>query len=154
MRCKQLFLALLLPGCTGGDGAPGIGEGTAVAEAVSQIAPQDSVDYATPIVLLVSPGSEAIDSLKDALGEDFYVVADDAMWYRASALELLDSLNLSYAVTHARSATFLVQGQPRHVSWSDVTFAWFAVVYDGRTEPTISAFVDLHDVLIPKQPDP
>ncbi|MBI4500442.1 MAG: hypothetical protein HY700_04705 [Gemmatimonadetes bacterium] len=42
-----------------------------------------------------------------------------------------------------------VGGKPQRVSWRDEELTWFSVVYDGKTEPKISADVDLRSVLPP-----
>ena len=99
--------------------------------------------YSTPIVLLVAPDSAEIAAMHAELGDDFYVVADDAMWYRASAYTLLDSLRIPYADVAKAEALFLVNGARRQFSWRDSELAWFAVVYDGAHEPEIVADVDL-----------
>lgn len=77
------------------------------------------------------------------LGDDFYIVADDAMWYRASAYTLLDSLRIPYAEVAKGEAIFLVDGARRQFSWRNSELAWFAVVYDGASEPEIAPDGDL-----------
>ena len=89
------------------------------------------------------------------LGDDFYIVADDAMWYRASAYSLLDSLRIPYAeVVMKGEAIFLVDGARRQFSWRGSELAWFAVVYDGGSEPEIVADVDLSSIAgrLPRAP--
>lgn len=117
-------------------------------EAPAPAAARPDVDYAEPIVLLADPDSLAIEQMKQRMGDDFYVVADDAMWYRALALELLDSLQMPYADAPRDSASFLVDGKPALVRWADMEMAWFAIVYDGVHAPTITADADLRSVLI------
>ena len=51
------------------------------------------------IVLFVSPDSVEIDSMKQEMGDDFYIVADDAMYYRSHAYELLDLNEIEYKLT-------------------------------------------------------
>lgn len=106
-------------------------------------------DYDTPVVLFVSPDSQELSDLQERHGEDFFVVADDAMWYRALALELVDSLELAHADTEADSARFIVNGQTEQVTWIERGPGWFAVVYDGRNRPSIVADVDIRRVLVP-----
>lgn len=107
----------------------------------------DPPTYSTPIVLFVSPDSLELQSLRQRLGDDFYVVADDAMWYRAGAYEALDSLGIEYAAAIGRAGRFLVQGRPTLVSWDSASPGWFTLVYDGRTEPRITYDVDLPSLL-------
>lgn len=104
-------------------------------------------DYSDPVVLLVSPDSGEIRRLHQELGDDFYVTTDDAMWYRAEAFALLDSLRIPHAEVGRGVARFLVDGQPKLVSWAEVPQPWFAVVYDGNAVPRLSADVDLGVVM-------
>ncbi len=102
-------------------------------------------DYSKPIVLFVSPDSQEVRRLHQELGDDFYIVADDAMWYRAAAYQLLDSLRIPHAEVGRGAARFLVEGRPRLVNWERVERTWFGLVYDGRTEPRIFSDIDIHD---------
>ena len=104
-------------------------------------------EYSAPIVLFVSPDSAEIDRLQRAMGEDFFVVADDAMWYRAAAYEFLDSLGITHAEVRRGSARFLIDGRPRDVGWEDVDRDWFLVVYDGRAAPAIASDVDIREAV-------
>lgn len=118
-------------------------------------APAEEVEaYSTPIVLLVAPDSAEIAAMHAELGDDFYIVADDAMWYRASAYTLLDSLRIPYAEVKKGEAIFLVDGARRQFSWRGSELAWFAVVYDGVSEPEIIADVDLGSIAgrLPRAP--
>ena len=110
--------------------------------------------YSTPIVLLVAPDSAEIAAMQAELGDDFYIVADDAMWYRASAYTLLDSLRIPYTEVEKGDAIFLVDGTRRQFSWRDSELGWFAVVYDGVSEPEIVADVDLGSIAgrLPRAP--
>ena len=151
MRKLRWVVPLLMAGCVGSGDAPAGEEIATSAGAASgeQPAARDTASYNVPIVLLVSPDSQEIERLKQQLGEDFYTVADDAMWYRASAYELLDSLQIPYAEVRRGAARFLVDGRSTQVSWQDVELTWFSVVYDGKKEPRFTADVDLRDVLLP-----
>jgi hypothetical protein len=107
----------------------------------------DEADFSAPIVLFVSPDSAEIDRLQRTRGEDFYVAADDAMWYRAAAYEFLDSVGIPHVEARRDSARFLVDGRPRVVAWDDVDRTWFAIVYDGRGAPAIAADVDIREAV-------
>jgi hypothetical protein len=130
-RWVTAVLILALIGCTGAGGRTAVGS--------------PPVDFSTPIVLFVSPDSIELQRLQQELGTDFYVVADDAMWYRASAYEMLDSLGIAHAAAPPGSARFLVGGQPAVVSWDSVAPGWFTLVYDGETEPRITYDIDIPD---------
>ena len=103
--------------------------------------------YSTPIVLFVGPDSHEVRRLHQRLGDDFHVVADDAMWYRAAAYELLDSLRIPHAEAARGDARFRVRGKLRPFSWEREEGAWFLVLYDGVTQPRISSDIDLRENL-------
>lgn len=109
-------------------------------------------DYSEPIVLFVSPDSAEIHRLQQRLGDDFYVVADDAMWYRAAAIELLDSLDIPYAEVGRGAAHFRVGGMPKRINWEDTDRAWFNIVYDGNSEPVLSADIDIAEAVAKLRP--
>ena len=100
--------------------------------------------YSAPVVLFVLPDSGEVQRLRQELGgDDFYVTADDAMWYQAAARTLVDSLRISHADVGRGEARFLVRGRSSPFSWKDVDRTWFLVVYDGRTKPVVVSAIDL-----------
>ena len=104
-------------------------------------------DYSAPIVLFVSPDSQEVERVRQRLGDDFHAVADDAMWYRAAAYELLDSLRIPHTEVGRGEARFRVRGKPTPFSWERVEGAWFLVLYDGVDPPRIASDVDLREEL-------
>jgi hypothetical protein len=127
---RSCFSILLLSACA----APGAG-----ARASGEVP-----YFSAPVVLVISPDAEERASLEQRLGEDFYVVADDAMWYRANAYQLLDSLGIPTVEARRGEAEFQVEGSRRLFRWSDFEGRWFLVLYDGVNEPRITYDVDLH----------
>lgn len=53
-----------------------------------------AITITKPVVLLVNPTLEQIDSLEKEFGEDFYTIADDAAYYMSNANSLIDSLQI------------------------------------------------------------
>jgi hypothetical protein len=104
-------------------------------------------NYSTPIVLLISPDSAELENLHERLGADFYTVADDAMWYRAAAYDLLEREKIDHEERTRGEASFLVDGEVETFSWQNVDMDWFLVLYDGATRPTISADIDFPDLI-------
>ena len=43
-------------------------------------------------VIIISPDSTEIENMKTSLGDDFYTIADDVMFYRSQLYEVMDSL--------------------------------------------------------------
>ncbi|HEU4556327.1 MAG TPA: hypothetical protein VFS20_00715 [Longimicrobium sp.] len=102
--------------------------------------------WASPVVLFVQPDSGEVRRLREQLGDDdFYVTADDAMWYQAAARGLLDRLGIAHAAVRRGEARFMVNGRSTPFSWRDADRTWFLVVYDGRSQPSIAASIDVRD---------
>ncbi|MEZ4702290.1 MAG: hypothetical protein R2834_18290 [Rhodothermales bacterium] len=103
---------------------------------------------AEKIVLFIEPDSSGIERLKREMGEEaFYVAADDAMWYRAEAVQLLDSLHIAHRSVYRQDLRFMVDGMPRTYDWASIEAAWYVVLYDGRREPVLSSSIDLRNDL-------
>lgn len=102
--------------------------------------------YSSPVVLFVQPDSAEVARLHHGLGDEaFYTTADDAMWYQAEALALLDSLGVAHQDVRRGEARFVVGGKSRPFSWKDVDRTWFLVVYDGTSEPVIASPIDVRE---------
>jgi len=59
-----------------------------------------------PVAVFIMPSDKKLDAMKKEYGDDFYTVADDAMFYQAKAMEFLDSLHFSYCFTEQEGHTF------------------------------------------------
>lgn len=102
--------------------------------------------YSTPVVLFVQPDSAEVARLHRELGDNaFYATADDAMWYQAQAMALLDSLGVAHTDVRRGEGRFVVRGKLRPFAWNDVDLCWFLVLYDGGSEPVIASPVDLRE---------
>jgi len=102
--------------------------------------------YSAPVVLFVQPDSAEAARMHREMGDEaFYATADDAMWYQAQAVALLDSLGVAHADVRRGEARFVVRGKPRPFAWRDVGRSWFLVVYDGASEPVIASAIDLRE---------
>jgi len=100
------------------------------------------------ILIFVSPDSLEVAALARRLGDDdFFVAADDAMWYRAAARELADSLGIPAVESHRGTALFRVDGAPVSFDWRGIDRTWFVIIYDGVSAPRIAADVDFADQL-------
>lgn len=102
----------------------------------------------TDLVVFVSPDSTGLERLKEKHGEEnFYVIADDEMYYRAAAYDLLDSLGLAYSFVERRTLRFEVKGEAREYTWSHVEESWFVVIYRSGQEPRVTHSIDLSEAL-------
>ncbi|MFL5539871.1 MAG: hypothetical protein ACJ8J0_12805 [Longimicrobiaceae bacterium] len=102
-------------------------------------------EYTRPIVLVVRPDSAQLAQLRRRLGDEaFYVTADDASFYQARAFEVLDSLRVPCEAVAAARIRFRVGGVMKEYTWGGPDAAWwFVLLYDGESEPRISAGADL-----------
>lgn len=108
---------------------------------------QDTV-YREQIVVFVWPDSLELNRLKLQMGaQDFYVAADDENWYRAQAFNLLDSLGIESTTVDHKKLRFRVADQIKEYDWSNYPAAWFVVLYDGRSEPTLTHSIDLPNAI-------
>jgi hypothetical protein len=112
-------------------------------------------EHSRPIVLIVQPDSAELARLRRRLGDEaFAITADDAMWYQAQALELLDSLHVPHETVSRGPIRFLVRGEMKEYTWGDSDGTWFALIYDGVSEPKVSSGVDLAEEVRRLRPAP
>ena len=109
-------------------------------DTTSATIPRDSV-ITQPVILYVEATDSAIDAQRSEVSaDDFAVIADDLMFYRATAIEYLDSLPRPYTrVNGRRPLTFRVAGRPRTYDLRDVELLDFIVVYETDREPRVIA---------------
>lgn len=113
-----------------------------------------AADYSTPIVLFVGPDSAELEGLRHELDDDFAEISGEGEAYRAAARRLVDSLGIAHAEVPRGEATFRVGGHVRRFVWRDAVPIWFAVVYDGASEPRITADMELRANLGRLHPSP
>ena len=88
-----------------------------------------------PCAIVISPTDTKIDSLKKANGDDFYVVADDNLFYIGLARQLLDSLKTK---TIDKEATGLLTFKQQNGAYTTIdlsAFYWGIILFNGRDEP-------------------
>lgn len=109
--------------------------------------PEMEADYTSPVVLFVSADEAEVERVKGELGEDFWTVADDAMWYRAEAYDLVQKRGIAHEQVGRGKATFLVGGELKEFSWAEDKRPWFVVYYDGEREPRAMFDIELAEAL-------
>ncbi|WP_261511314.1 hypothetical protein [Chryseobacterium paludis] len=82
-------------------------------------------------VLFILPSSKRIEELKKKHGEDFYIIADDANYYYANAIEFMDSLHGKYSnqyenITIAYIDRFKIKTIPKFNS------SWYSILYKNK----------------------
>jgi hypothetical protein len=93
------------------------------------------------LVLYVEATVRELEVLRDSSSaEDFPVIADDLMFYRATALEHLERHQVRFVrLTGRRPIEFVVAGKPRRYDFADVPLLDFLVLYEPGAEPRIIA---------------
>ncbi len=72
-----------------------------------------------PVAIFIGPTAEEIESMKQETGEDFYVIADDAMCYQWQAMELLEKMKFPFCFTEEENHTFLIKEKSKKFSLNE-----------------------------------
>ncbi|MBC31888.1 MAG: hypothetical protein CMH48_13725 [Muricauda sp.] len=84
-------------------------------------------------VVGISPDSIEISKMKKELGEeDFYVLADDVLWYRGKMLEVLDSLRIKFIDTDKRLIKIITPNDQIEINTDTSVVKWRYFFYDGE----------------------
>lgn len=93
------------------------------------------------IVIYVAAPHKEVRALRDRYTEEeFQIIADDLMFYRATAIEYLE--NQGYPLLRLngrRPVTFQIAGAPRLFEFADIKFMDFVVLYERNREPRVLA---------------
>ncbi|HUG40140.1 MAG TPA: hypothetical protein VMM12_06635 [Longimicrobiales bacterium] len=119
--------ALLALAVTGGCG-PDPGEN----------APPDTVRvFDEAVIVFMTASDSAMDAARAGREEDdFYTMADDLMWYRATAQEFLEQQGVPViSLLGRRPLHFLVEGEPRRYEFTDLQTLDVVVLYQPGKEP-------------------
>lgn len=143
---KRICLIALAIGCA----EPAQEEGTVVPVDSTPVA-RDTTSQnviATRSVIFVEASRAQLDSLRAKYNEEEYaVIADDAMWYRATAYEYLEKLKLPVTTVKGRRPfVFEVNGQPRTYDLRESDWLDVIIVYEPGREPRLIAPVDIQAV--------
>jgi hypothetical protein len=79
--------------------------------------------------------------------QDYYVMTDDLMWYRAEARAFLETQEFAEFVSREKGPlSFGINGQVRRYEFEDVQLLDFIVAYRPGAEPLILAPVEVHEI--------
>jgi hypothetical protein len=89
--------------------------------------------------IFISPDSMEIDKMKKEYGEkDFYVSADDNMYYEHNASSFLDSLHIKTIYPINRYLKFIVNSDTIYIDTkSKFKYGWLSILYKKNTMPKI-----------------
>lgn len=122
------------------------------------VAPTDSVPALGPspatsnfisdrIAIYMEATHAQLDSVRAQYSaEDYAVVADDMMWYRAAAYEYLEKLGIPVRRVAGRQVfEYMVNNEPQRYA-PDARTLDVIVLYDANREPRSIAPVDLYSI--------
>lgn len=83
------------------------------------------------IVILVIPSEETVYKLKIKMGDNFYIMADDANYYLSLVYNYLISINQPYLIKQDNEAIFYFQenGSLHKIQNSNSNLHWWALLY-------------------------
>lgn len=87
-----------------------------------------------PFVLMVQPTEADINQMKKEMGEDFYIMADDVMWYQSEMITHLDSLKIETRNTEDKNFSFRNEAKKVFSLKAKITEpGWHYFYFDGKT---------------------
>jgi len=120
---------------------------TPPADTAAPASDEAAVSTATIIYMEATPAE--IDERRTTYvdEQDYYVMTDDLMWYRAEARALLETQEFAEFVSREKGPlSFSINGQVRRYDFEDVLLLDFIVAYRPGAEPLILAPVDVHEI--------
>jgi hypothetical protein len=101
--------------------------------------------FESDCALLISPTDEQIAAMKKQYGEeDFYIIADDNVWYDANAMSLLDSVGVKVISPKKRYARLTgVNSQWILDLRGEGALPWNLIFFSTKKGPEIFSTVDL-----------
>lgn len=119
-----------------------------VAPADTAPAPDEAtVTTATIIYMEATPAEIDERRSKYADEQDYYVMTDDLMWYRAEARAFLEMQEFAEFVARERGPIeFRINAQVRRLEFDDVELLDIIVAYRPGAEPLVLAPVDVHEI--------
>jgi hypothetical protein len=103
------------------------------------------------LLLYVEATSAEIERQRDRVpADDFAVIADDLMFYRATALDYLESNRIPHVrISGRRPIEFMVGGEVASYDWSDVMLLDFLVLYQPDEPPRVIAPNEVQSEVMP-----
>jgi len=83
-------------------------------------------------VIGISPDSTEIEKMKLRLGDDFYTIADDVMYYRSQTFSVIDSLKIKYIHTDKKLIRFITKNEIVEFNADSSKIKWRYFYYNGK----------------------
>jgi len=111
--------------------------------------PEELPPFGERIALFIEASAEDLDAARSTRSEeDYYTMADDLMWYRASAREFLENNGLQVRTLEGRQPLrFVVNGEARPFDYSHIPTLDVVILYDTNREPVAVAPIDIDEAV-------
>jgi hypothetical protein len=98
------------------------------------------------LVLIVNPTDEQIEEMKKEYGEeDFYTVADDASFYQAGAISLIDSVGVKRLNAEKSFALLVGESSPWTINIRKKGApGWMLILFNKNKTPEIVPAIDVN----------
>lgn len=154
--CFAVTALLMLASCESGrvpDGtrdesnAAGVAADSESPAPAAAALPDSSRVHVERVAVFLEAPAEAIDRVRAERSQaDFAVIADDLMYYRATAYAYLDSLGVPIVRIVGRPPlTFLVAGRPLQYDFSSEPTLDLVVIYEPGQMPKALAPIEIHE---------
>ncbi len=123
-----------------------VSEAAAPPEPLADASPDTGAPvFDEPVIVFATAGADELESVRSDMGdEDFYAMADDLMWYRAMAEDVLAGQDIRVARVEGRSGLrFLVEGEARLHAFRDEPTLDLIVLYRPGAEPVAVPPIEL-----------
>ena len=105
----------------------------------------DTLKIAKPCVVFYQPDSLRIQKMKQAhQGDDFYIIADDAMWYKTQARDYLTQEGMKFIDANKKFISFQMEKGSKTIYTDSLEAAWGLIMFDGIRPPLTTSLVDVH----------
>jgi hypothetical protein len=98
--------------------------------------------FEKPIAVFIEPTDQKIEAMKKENGEDFYTIADDALYYESQATEFLEKMGFPYCFTERESHEFKIDNNKKF-SVNEKCDGWCLILWNGKDKPESANTVDL-----------
>jgi len=105
--------------------------------------------FAERVVLFVEATADDLDAARASRSEaDHSTMADDLMWYRASAYEFLERNGFPVRTLQGRrTLRFVVDGEARPFDYSHIPTLDVIILYDTNRDPVAVAPIDIEEAV-------
>lgn len=105
----------------------------------------DTLIIAETTAILFHPDSLLIEELKREKGlEDFYFIAEDAMWYVAQSREFLEERGIKIVDTEMKFVKFKFDnGRTTTLQTDSLEPIWGLILFNGEKQPMVTYPVDV-----------